>query len=592
MLKVPKDADLRNMKLVKIPSNASLDRLEREYLNSRYFLIRLPNIDRSELESVRKREGPIIAICSFLNHLSSVDTKNKALVVLGPMHLLPYVYHSVNDRYTFKNLISLRLSKPVRSGTFLPNEHFGAIVFTTNKNKVMNDVRKPYLHCKCCGNTVKDYGGKRHLMEMCGARISDVWTDITINPDNAFSSAVVGRLFDMIRGDDPVFPAYNLNMQIACRMGIGLDPGIMSRVAPETNQTRSAGCERHLDRIFNMDVFDGFREVPDGTVDFALVDPPYNISIKYGGFSDNMDDTAYLEWSKRWIDETARTLKNGGMLASVNIPRWTLELFPYMQQKLTFMGWIVWDALSYPHSRIIPAHYPILCFSKGSKGSIQMVRNQGCQNGHGDIMSPLSFGYCIRGSCLNKRTPKMMSDRRMLSDLWTDIHRIRHNSFRYSHPTLMPQRLARRLMLLCSREMDTVLDCFNGVGTTTLAASSLKRRFIGIEKNSEYFRTSLRRHAELDRGDNPFIRKAAGSTSSAKGYRKKMTQSQVPKYDLQMEVKRVARMLGRCPSKHELERMGRYPLRVYFDNFEDWAEITVATRRTGIGKKVSSVVGQ
>ena len=149
----------------------------------------------------------------------------------------------------------------------------------------------------------------------------------------------------------------------------------------------------------------------------------------------------------------------------------------------------------------------------------------------------------------------------------------------------MPQRLARRLVLLFSSEEDTVLDCFNGVGTTTLVASSLNRRFIGIENDPEYFKTSLERHKILDMGDDPFARKIAKSTSSAKGYRKKRAQSQVPKRTLQMEVKRVADMLGHCPSKKELKKMGKYPLKVYFDNFEDWAEITVATRRTGIGKK-------
>ena len=110
----------------------------------------------------------------------------------------------------------------------------------------------------------------------------------------------------------------------------------------------------------------------------------------------------------------------------------------------------------------------------------------------------------------------MLSDRKPLSDLWTEIHRVRHNSFRYNHPTLMPQRLARRLVLLFSDKGDTVLDCFNGVGTTTLVASSLNRKFIGIENDPGYFETSLERHKILNMGGDPFARKIAESTSSAK----------------------------------------------------------------------------
>ena len=569
----------------------SWGRLEQEYANSESFILRLPDVDRTEIESVGKKEDSIvIKICNFLDRLTSANIKNKTLVVLGPTHLLPYAYHSVNDRYHFRNLIALRLSRPNTSGTFLPNEHFGAIVFKTNRSKSMNEVRKPYQYCKCCGNTEKDYGGKTHLMDSRGTRVTDVWTDITMNQSNAFPSDAVKRLFEIVRGDDPVFCAYNLSMKAARNEDGQLSPAILDRIMPDVHQAIPAKNKPRLGRILNTDVIEGFRDIPDGTIDFALVDPPYNISVKYGRSSDNLDTAAYLDWCRRWIDEATRTLKPGGILASVNIPRWTLEMFPYMQQNLSFMGWIAWDAFSYPSARIIPAHYPILCFGKGMTGSTRLTKHKAGQKKHADVLSPLNFGYCIRDSCLRKRTLKMSVDRKPLSDLWTDIHRVRHNSFRYSHPTLMPQRLARRLVLLFSSEEDTVLDCFNGVGTTTLVASSLNRRFIGIENDPEYFKTSLERHKILDMGDDPFARKIAKSTSSAKGYRKKRAQSQVPKRTLQMEVKRVADMLGHCPSKKELKKMGKYPLKVYFDNFEDWAEITVTTRRTGIGKRGPSVL--
>ena len=588
VLKLKVDTNACGMKLKRIPSDISLARLEREYANSRNFMIRLPNVDRLKLKSISKKNSSvIIKMCRFLHHLSSINPKNRTLVILGPIHLLPYAYHTLNENYNFKNLIAIRLSKPIASTIFLPNEHFGAAIFTTDRNKTMNDVRKPYQHCKYCGNTVKDYGGKRHLMEMQGARITDVWTDITMHQDTAFPSAVVRRLFDMIRSDDSVLHAYSFSAESICSEHSTLNSAIMNKIMPNTNTTTRLRKKARLNKIYNSDVLEGFKKISDGVVDFALVDPPYNVSVKYGAFADNLDDTVYLDWCKKWVDEVARTLKEGGIFATVNIPRWTLELFPYMQQKFTFQSWIVWDALSYPRSRVISAHYPILCFSKGSAKSTQFVKHLLHSKEHADVLSPINFGYCIRSTCVNKRTPKAMSDRKPLSDLWTDVHRIRHNTFRYSHPTLMPQRLARRLILLCSKGGDTILDCFNGVGTTTLVASSLDRKFLGIEKNREYYKTSIRRHAILNAGGDPFTREAAQSTSTAKGYRKKKIQNQVPKRNLQMEVKRIAEMLGRCPSEHELGRIGKYPLKVYFDNFEDWAEITVATRRTGIDKKVS-----
>ena len=54
------------------------------------------------------------------------------------------------------------------------------------------------------------------------------------------------------------------------------------------------------------------------------------------------------------------------------------------------------------------------------------------------------------------------------------------------HPTVKPLKLMSWLITLLSRPQDIVLDPFVGSGTTALAAKMLNRRWIGIEKNSEY----------------------------------------------------------------------------------------------------------
>ncbi len=53
------------------------------------------------------------------------------------------------------------------------------------------------------------------------------------------------------------------------------------------------------------------------------------------------------------------------------------------------------------------------------------------------------------------------------------------------HPAAFPRELARRCILLGSREGDAVLDPFGGCGTTGLAAQELQRRSILIELESE-----------------------------------------------------------------------------------------------------------
>jgi len=54
------------------------------------------------------------------------------------------------------------------------------------------------------------------------------------------------------------------------------------------------------------------------------------------------------------------------------------------------------------------------------------------------------------------------------------------------HPAAFPYELARRCILLGSRERDTVLDPFAGGGTTAVVANDLQRNAILVELNPKY----------------------------------------------------------------------------------------------------------
>lgn len=70
------------------------------------------------------------------------------------------------------------------------------------------------------------------------------------------------------------------------------------------------------------------------------------------------------------------------------------------------------------------------------------------------------------------------SDRKALQDLWTDI--VIDDT---DYPTQKPLKLLERIVSISSKKGDTVLDPFCGSGTTGVAAVSMGRNFIGIDKN-------------------------------------------------------------------------------------------------------------
>lgn len=67
------------------------------------------------------------------------------------------------------------------------------------------------------------------------------------------------------------------------------------------------------------------------------------------------------------------------------------------------------------------------------------------------------------------------------------------DSSRNGHPATFPRELARRCILLGSREGDTILDPFSGSGTSGIAATELNRKAILIELNPAYAEKSKER---------------------------------------------------------------------------------------------------
>jgi site-specific DNA-methyltransferase (adenine-specific) len=66
------------------------------------------------------------------------------------------------------------------------------------------------------------------------------------------------------------------------------------------------------------------------------------------------------------------------------------------------------------------------------------------------------------------------------------------------HPTQKPLRLLYRIILAATNKGDTILDPFNGSGTTGIAANLLGRNYIGIEQDKQFCELSLRRRQAMD----------------------------------------------------------------------------------------------
>jgi DNA modification methylase len=68
---------------------------------------------------------------------------------------------------------------------------------------------------------------------------------------------------------------------------------------------------------------------------------------------------------------------------------------------------------------------------------------------------------------------------------------------KYGHPAAFPRELARRCILLGSKEEQIILDPFGGSGTTGVVANELNRKAIIIELNPTYAEIAITRGASI-----------------------------------------------------------------------------------------------
>lgn len=233
-----------------------------------------------------------------------------------------------------------------------------------------------------------------------------------------------------------------------------------------------------LNEILCGDAIEEMRKIPDNSMDMTFADPPFNLNKKYGNYKDKKAAEDYIKWCEQWLTEMVRVTKPTGSILVHNIPKWLIYYANHLNKVATFKHWIAWDSMSTPLGKtLLPAHYGILFYTKIPKGfKFHELRSQ-----HKKCRT---CGEMIKD--YGGKKSQIHPYGTLLSDVWADIHRIRHNTRRDAHPCQLPEPLLERLILMTTDEGDVVLDPFIGAGTTALAAKRLGRNYIGIDIDPKY----------------------------------------------------------------------------------------------------------
>lgn len=247
-----------------------------------------------------------------------------------------------------------------------------------------------------------------------------------------------------------------------------------------------------LNRIYQIDFFEGVKLIPDESIDIIVTDPPYGINYQSNwGRGDKKlklnkieNDNNLEEWFGHFSNECYRVLKNNTALYCFT----RFDVYPYMYTKLIDAGFAIKN---------------LLVLQKGQKG------------GNGDLQAQYSNDcelmiYANKGRRKFNQTKLAKTDgrkgsaeyRTRLPNVWFDT---KYNTYPKStvnvsnqdgdiiHPTEKNVELIDWLLQISSNENDIVLDPFMGSGTTAVSCLKNNRRFLGFEIESKYIELSNKR---------------------------------------------------------------------------------------------------
>lgn len=235
--------------------------------------------------------------------------------------------------------------------------------------------------------------------------------------------------------------------------------------------------------LYHGDSLELIEGLPDSCIDVIFADPPYflsnggttcqggeRVSVDKGAWDESPGIAKMHEFNLRWLAACRRVMRRDGtiwvsgthhVIYSVG---WAMQLLGYEQ-----LNEVIWQK---PNP---PPNLGCRCLAHSHETLIWAAREE--ESGY-------HFDYARMRSA---------NGGKQLKDVWTFTAPSGAEKRHGKHPTQKPLLLLRKVLEASARPGATVLDLFNGSGTTGVAATQLGLRYIGFERELEYLELSARR---------------------------------------------------------------------------------------------------
>ncbi|MGB6938486.1 MAG: site-specific DNA-methyltransferase, partial [Xanthobacteraceae bacterium] len=243
-------------------------------------------------------------------------------------------------------------------------------------------------------------------------------------------------------------------------------------------------------------------KLPAASVDLVFADPPYNLQLqgdlkrpddsRVDAVDDDWDKfssfSVYDDFTRAWLIACRRLMKPSATLWVIGSYHNIFRVGSILQDLgFWILNDIVWRKSNpmpnFRGRRFTNAHETLIWAARDAAKHNYTFNYEALKAGNDDV--------------------QMRSD--WFLPLCTGEERLKGADGKKLHPTQKPESLLARVILSASRPDDLVLDPFSGTGTTGAVAHRLRRRFIGIERSSEYAEAARERIAATEPMPEPAL---------------------------------------------------------------------------------------
>ncbi len=267
--------------------------------------------------------------------------------------------------------------------------------------------------------------------------------------------------------------------------------------------------EEYINTIFNKDILQVLRSLPDGCLDVVYGDPDYNVGINYAGKNYTTAWHEYIDWYIELTRESMRVLKPTGNLFLINYPKQNSYLrVKYLDDNAYSVHDYVWvynTNVGHSHRHFTTAHRSILHATKSKENHFYK------DNVAQPYLNP-------NDKRIKQRIAEGHKGRMPYSWLYFDLVK-NVSKDKTFHACQIPLGLVEMMIQATTNEGDDVCILFGGSGSEIIRCKELGRNFVSSELHPDYYQMILERIANNGKINNehrlPFLQDKISSLNNA-----------------------------------------------------------------------------